>query len=65
LSRFRPSLCINHQYVLVVKGCRELEHGIYKTVNEANAMGQLLVVLGIATNEEIEIEKIWVTTRVR
>lgn len=54
---------VQHHYVLVVKGCRELEHGIYKTVNEANIMGQLLVVLGFASNEEIEIEKIWVSTR--
>ena len=45
-------------------GCRELGHGVYKTVNEANIMGQLLVVLGIATDDEIKIEKIWVTKRV-
>jgi hypothetical protein len=59
----KPPLQVEHHYCLVVKNCRELEHGIYKTVNAANTMGQLLVVLGIATDDEIEIEKIWVTKR--
>lgn len=59
----RPPLQHQHHYVLIVKGYRVLEHGLYKTINEANTMAQLLVVLGNATNEEIGIEKIWVSRR--
>ncbi len=58
-------MCVGHYYVLVVKGRRELEHGLYETVNSANVMGQLLVALKVATDEEIEIEKIWVSARTK
>ena len=59
----RPKFVINHYYVLVVKGCREMWHGIYKTVAEAETMAILLTDLDVATSDEIEIEKIWVSKR--
>ena len=38
-------------------------HGIYKTVAEAETMAILLTDLDVATSDEIEIEKIWVSKR--